>query len=128
MTIHKDALGIFSLVMIIFMLCSNQVNAESAHPVADGKKLYTHYCAPCHGNRGDGKGFNAKNLDPRPAKHNDDELMSRRSDKDLYDVINGGGRSVGKSTLMPPWGETLDNAQIKSLVLYLRKLCHCQGM
>ncbi len=118
----------FFLVLIIIMLCSNQVNAESAYTVADGEKLYMHYCVPCHGNVGDGKGFNAKNLDPRPARHNDAEFMSRRSDKDLNDVINRGGRSVGKSTLMPPWGKTLEDAQIKSLVLYLRKLCNCQGM
>jgi cytochrome c oxidase cbb3-type subunit 3 len=53
--------------------------------------------------------------------------MGRRTDKDLYDVISGGGKAVGKSTLMPPWGNTLDKTQINSLILYLRRLCKCKG-
>ncbi|MEE9170069.1 MAG: c-type cytochrome [bacterium] len=31
-----------------------------------GKHLYAHYCAVCHGASGEGDGFNAFNLDPRP--------------------------------------------------------------
>jgi mono/diheme cytochrome c family protein len=92
----------------------------------DGGKLYAYYCTPCHGEKGDGNGFNAKNLDPRPAKHTDPNLMTRRTDEELFDAISGGGKRVGKSTLMPPWGNTFDKAQIKSLVQYLRKLCKCQ--
>ncbi|GAB4539788.1 MAG: hypothetical protein Fur0020_08760 [Thermodesulfovibrionia bacterium] len=53
--------------------------------------------------------------------------MSKRSDKDLYDVIRGGGKAVGKSTLMPPWGGNLNDIQVKSLVQYLRNLCRCEG-
>ncbi len=84
------------------------------------------YCTPCHGTKGDGKGFNAKNLDPRPANHTDANFMSKKTDKDLYDAISGGGKAVGKAALMPPWGNTFDKAQIKSLVLYLRNLCKCK--
>lgn len=103
----------------------SHVYAEGDSVVLEGGKLYAHYCAVCHGVKGDGKGFNAKNLDPRPADHTDAELMRRRSDKDLYDVIYGGGKKAGKSVLMPPWGNTFSKDQIKSLVLYLRKLCKC---
>ena len=93
----------------------------------NGEKLYSHYCTPCHGFDGDGKGFNAKNLDPRPANHTDGGFMKKRTDKELYDAVSGGGKTVGKSTLMPPWGNTFNETQIKSLVLYLRKLCGCEG-
>jgi mono/diheme cytochrome c family protein len=93
----------------------------------EGEKIYTHYCSPCHGVKGDGKGFNAKNLDPRPANHADAEFMAKRTDKELADAISGGGRFVGKSSLMPPWGETLSRAQIRNLVMYMRKLCQCEG-
>jgi cytochrome c oxidase cbb3-type subunit 3 len=86
-----------------------------------------HYCTPCHGIEGDGKGYNAKNLDPRPANHTDAKFMGKRTDKDLYDAISGGGKAVGKATLMPPWGNTFKKPQIQSLILYLRKLCRCQG-
>ena len=99
---------------------------EEVPSLSYGKETYKRYCAPCHGIKGDGKGFNAKNLDPRPANHMDKKLMSKRTDKDLYDVINGGGRDAGKSTLMPPWGNTFSGARIESLVSYMRKLCRCK--
>ncbi|HDH06612.1 MAG TPA: cytochrome c [Nitrospirae bacterium] len=110
------------------LICSVQARSEGNLSLADGKKTYTHYCSPCHGTKGDGKGFNAKNLDPRPANHTNIKLMSRRTDKELYVAISNGGRFVGKSTLMPPWGGTLNKSQIESLVLYLRKLCKCRGL
>src|SRR4030095_8400209 len=31
-----------------------------------GKKLYLHYCAQCHGDAGDGEGYAAAHLHPRP--------------------------------------------------------------
>ena len=99
---------------------------EETFPLSGGEKIYRHYCTPCHGAKGDGKGFNAKNLDPRPAVHTDAIRMGSRNNKDLYDVIYGGGRAVGKSTLMPPWGKTLGTDQIQSLIPYLRKLCKCE--
>ncbi|MBI5410108.1 MAG: cytochrome c [Nitrospirae bacterium] len=107
--------------------CSALIFAESKPLLSGGENLYIHYCSPCHGVKGDGNGFNAKNLDPRPAVHTDANFMSRRTDKDLYDALATGGKGIGKSTLMPPWGDTFDKAQIKSLVKYLRELCRCQG-
>ena len=91
----------------------------------NGESIYKWYCSPCHGDKGDGKGFNAKNLDPRPANHTDPALMTKRTDNDLFEAISGGGKRVGKSSLMPPWGNTFNREQIKSLVQYLRKLCKC---
>lgn len=92
-----------------------------------GERLYMHYCIPCHGVKGDGKGFNAEFLDPKPANHTDVVEMSKRTDEKLFDTIYGGGKEVAKSTYMPPWGGTFTEAQIKSLVLKLRRLCGCQG-
>jgi mono/diheme cytochrome c family protein len=94
---------------------------------AEGEKLYKHYCAPCHGMKGDGRGFNADSLDPKPANHTDAAEMSKRTDEKLFDTIYGGGKEVAKSTYMPPWGYTFTESQIDSLVLYIRKLCNCKG-
>lgn len=101
--------------------------AEDNSSLSSSEKIYQNYCAPCHGDRGDGNGFNAKNLDPRPANHTDAVFMSKRTDKELFDAISGGGRAVGKAAIMPPWGSTLDMEQLKSLVRHLRKLCGCEG-
>lgn len=119
---------IFSvLVLFVTSLQVISTGAEEISSLAEGRKIYRHYCAMCHGNKGNGKGFNAKNLDPRPANHADRELMGRRSDKDLSDAVIGGGKMVGKATLMPPWGEVFSKEQIDSLVIYMRKLCKCSG-
>lgn len=113
-------------VFIVIVIYSEETYAAEKPSAANGEKIYQWYCSPCHGDKGDGNGFNAKNLDPRPAVHTNAEFMSKRTDKDLYDVISGGGRAVGKSTLMPPWGNTFNKVQIKSLVKYLRELCRCR--
>ncbi|MEW6714711.1 MAG: cytochrome c [Nitrospirota bacterium] len=123
---------------LLFIVSTTQAFAEEKNPppppfVKGGieglkdEKLYSYYCSPCHGVKGDGNGFNAKNLDPRPANHTNPNLMTKRTDEELFDAISGGGKRVGKSTLMPPWGNTFDKGQIKSLVQYLRKLCKCEG-
>jgi mono/diheme cytochrome c family protein len=122
----KSALFVSIIISINFSICPASAYAERKSSLADGKKIYMHYCTPCHGMEGDGKGFNAKNLDPRPANHTDSQLMTKRSDDDLFEAINGGGKRVGKSTLMPAWGKTLTKTQVQSLVLYLRKLCKCE--
>ena len=119
---------IFSVLSVFFISLSFiDAQAEEGLSLIEGERIYMHYCASCHGNKGNGKGFNSKNLDPRPANHTDAELMSRRSNKDLSEAVSGGGKMVGKATLMPPWGEVLSKTQIGSLVMYLRKLCSCTG-
>lgn len=114
------------LIIFCIVLCIALVHAEHKPSISDSKKIYQHYCSPCHGSKGDGNGFNAKNLDPRPANHTDAGLMSKRTDHEILDAISGGGRAVGKAAIMPPWGNTLDSGQIKSLVRYLRELCGCE--
>lgn len=115
--------------MSVFFISLSFIDAQAEEGLSliEGERIYMHYCASCHGNKGNGKGFNSKNLDPRPANHTDAELMSRRSNKDLSEAVSGGGKMVGKATLMPPWGEVLSKTQIGSLVMYLRKLCSCTG-
>ena len=119
---------IFS-VLSVFIISLSFINlqAEEGPSLVEGKRMYMHYCAACHGNKGDGSGFNAKNLDPRPAVHTDGEFMSKRTDRELADAIIGGGKMIGKATLMPPWGEVFSKTHIESLVMYLRKLCNCKG-
>jgi mono/diheme cytochrome c family protein len=55
---------ILSLLIISATIFSTSVLAEQRPSLTNGKKLYLHYCSSCHGIKGDGKGFNAKNLDP----------------------------------------------------------------
>jgi mono/diheme cytochrome c family protein len=92
-----------------------------------GAALYSRYCAACHGERGGGDGPNARYLPARPAAHADAALMSTKTDDRLFDAISVGGYPLGRSSLMPAFGETLSRQQIHLLVRHLRALCRCAG-
>jgi len=88
----------------------------------NGASIYAHYCTPCHGTDGTGTGFNAVNLETKPANHTDDRRMAKTEDRLLHGVITRGGMKTGRSFLMPPWGGTLKEREIWDLVAYLRTL------
>lgn len=94
---------------------------------ASGAALYARYCASCHGARGDGDGPNARHLPVRPAVHADAALMSTKSDDRLFDAIAVGGYPMGRSPMMPAFGQTLSRDEIWRLVRHLRTLCNCAG-
>ena len=88
----------------------------------EGRVLYRHYCLTCHGEEGQGDGFNAYNLDPKPRDLSDPAFQAKSSDEDLAAVIRSGGGVAGLSTGMPPWGRTLSERKIRNIVDYLRSL------
>ncbi|HEY8514625.1 MAG TPA: c-type cytochrome [Candidatus Binatia bacterium] len=92
-----------------------------------GAALYGRLCAACHGARGDGDGFNARFLPVRPTAHADASYLATRADDTLFDGIAAGAAILGRSHLMPAWGETLSTAQIRDLVAHLRELCRCEA-
>ena len=96
-------------------------------PAGATAALYAQFCAPCHGVRGGGDGYNAPNLPVRPTAHADKTYMSTRSDDALFDAISAGGYVMNRSNRMPPFGSTLTRQQIWGLVAYLRRLCRCEG-
>jgi len=86
----------------------------------EGKQLFDHYCATCHGDEGKGDGENASNLNPpvpdlTAAKSGQDAALVRR-------VIAEGSAAVGRSPLSPPWGRSLSPQEIEYLTLYCRGL------
>jgi mono/diheme cytochrome c family protein len=91
------------------------------------EQLYAHYCASCHGARGQGDGFNARYLPVPPAKHASAAAMAKRPDDALYDAIAAGGYVMNRSNRMPAFGETLAPAEIRALVRHIRRLCECEG-
>jgi len=100
---------------------------ELGYNAREGQALFRHYCAPCHGEEGHGDGFNAFNLDPRPRDLGAPELQAQRSDEDLTSLLRTGGGAAGLSSAMPPWGRTLSERQIQSLLRYLRTLRPAQS-
>jgi mono/diheme cytochrome c family protein len=86
---------------------------------SQGRRLFVHYCATCHGDDARGDGQNASNLSPAPpdmtAGTSQDPALIRR-------VIAEGSAAVGRSPLSPPWGRSLSQQQIDYLVAYCQSI------
>ena len=94
----------------------------------DTRKTYQWYCSQCHGIKGKGDGINAKFLTVPPRNHTKAAYLETRTDEQLFEAIKFGGLSVGRAPCMPAWGHTLDENIIRSLVEYIRELCHCEAL
>ncbi|MEE8127508.1 MAG: c-type cytochrome, partial [Nitrospinaceae bacterium] len=61
---------------------------EQISPLASqGRPLFLHYCASCHGVSGDGDGYNAEQLDKEPAELSDIKIIAKKKDSQIYRVI-----------------------------------------
>jgi cytochrome c553 len=89
------------------------------YPERQGKQLFEQYCVICHGQNGEGDGFNAYNLNPKPHSLSDSTYMRALSSETLTESISFGGKGVNKSVLMPAYQNTLSKTQISNLVLYI---------
>jgi putative heme-binding domain-containing protein len=94
----------------------------STELVEKGEKLFVHFCAHCHGLSGDGDGFNAEFLDKEPAELSDEKFQAKKTNHQIYRVIQKGGVGVRKSHLMPVFGNTLSEEEIWALVAFIRSL------
>lgn len=114
------------IIGLYFMLLASGCGgkAEGGGGGINAKGLYLYYCSHCHGEKGNGQGYNAKNLDPSPRDHTDSEekYMVDKSNEDLFKAVSQGGKAVGKAPLMPVFGNTLSEAEIWALVGYMRTL------
>lgn len=95
------------------------VSAEMAR----GKDLYSHYCVVCHGESGDGEGFNAYNLKTnfgvQPFNFTDPPGAPQVTFVEIKKAIEGGGPAVNRSQYMPPWGATFSRYDLASLADYV---------
>ncbi len=87
-----------------------------------GQEVYGTYCWTCHGKEGKGDGPSAAGLAVKPRNHSDDAQMSKLSDDQIFKTVKEGGKAVGKSELMPPWGAALKDSQIRDLIAFVRTL------
>ena len=87
---------------------------------SQGRHLFLHYCATCHGDDARGDGQNASNLNPPPP-----DMAASKTIQDtalLMKVITEGSAAVGRSPLSPPWGRRLSRQEIDYLVAYCQSL------
>ena len=111
------------LLVALTVLLVLSLQSQAKESAADNYKTY---CVQCHGMDGNGKGVNIRDMSVQPRDHTDAKEMSGRTDDQLFKVIKEGGPSIDKSVLMPSWGSTLSDDEIKDMVQHLRKLCKCK--
>ncbi len=81
-----------------------------------GRILYDRYCSICHGENGEGDGFNAYNVQAAfgvtPTAFADSAVFTSLNPDSALRAIQAGGPAAGKSPAMPPWGHTLTPAEV----------------
>ncbi len=105
---------------------SAATNGTGSYPKKDtpeaavlrGHIVFNHYCALCHGDKGDGMGRAAKIHTPPPANL----VTTDKNDQYKELIIRKGGKFVGRSDGMPPWENELTTEQIGDVVAYLRTI------
>ncbi|MEK7748315.1 MAG: c-type cytochrome [Nitrospirota bacterium] len=117
--------GIVGVIAAVVFVAGGLSSCMFGDPlVKEGKKTYGYYCVHCHGEKGNGNGFNAVNLDPKPRDHTDggEPYMAGRTNEELFEAVTQGGRGIGKSSFMPPFGGVLSDQERWALVAYMRTL------
>ena len=105
-------------------LSEEQINDVIAYinivknPVARGEVVFKNNCVLCHGVKGDGKGRASVLFNPPPANL----TKSDKNDEYKKMIITLGGQAMGRSEVMPVWGEQLSEQQVDDVVAYLKTL------
>lgn len=87
---------------------------------AQGKRVFNDKCVWCHAGTTPAGPSNRSNLTPTPPLFTDGETFNSLSDDFMRNTITLGGSAMGKSAIMPPWGQTLTQDEIRAVITYAR--------
>ncbi len=97
--------------------------ALAAQDTTKGKAVYVSWCAGCHGDAGDGQGYAATYMQPRPRDFTGAIYKIRTTasgqiptDADILRAIDEGL----PGTAMPAWKERLSDGERRDLVAYIK--------
>jgi mono/diheme cytochrome c family protein len=123
------AMSLACLALLIGLLCAaptGPVRAQGPDLGTEaqresGKQLYAKYCSQCHGDKGDGEGYAAPHLRPRPRNFTTGKFKVRTtpngalpSHQDLVSIIKRGM----PYTSMPAW-PSLSDQELSNLAYYI---------
>ena len=123
------------LAFLIAAFGSMQVNADDKEPALEtnncapsgelrgdaehGAELHMENCAECHGYDGKAEVI-VMHMDEPPRDETDVEYMKSLSDLFMYLAICKGGEHVGRSLVMPAWGDYFTDQEIRDLIAHVR--------
>lgn len=133
-------IGVGALILMAVGVVAGGLLFGDPH-VAKGKKLFTYYCSGCHGEKGKGDGWNAKNLRPRPRDLTDseEEYFASLTNEDIFGVLHRDMKEEVEAeeeeeedeealeehhvpATMPTYKNTLSEEELWSIVAYVRTL------
>ncbi|MGO4884736.1 MAG: c-type cytochrome [Bryobacteraceae bacterium] len=86
-----------------------------------GRVLNDQYCSRCHDPESTPERVsNHDNLTAKPHAFTEGSVLNAMSDADLAAIIGYGGPALNKSPEMPPYGYTLNKADVDALIAYIR--------
>ncbi len=86
-----------------------------------GSILADKHCSRCHDPESSPERVsNFENLEVKPHPFTEGNTLNKMSDADLASIILHGGPALSRSALMPPYGNTLSEADVKALIAYIR--------
>ena len=120
----------------MFLLAAGVTNSAGAEPAFDtnkcvpplegirgdadnGQDLHLENCAECHGYDGKAEVI-VMHMDEPPRDQTDAEYMQQLPDAFLFLAICNGGEGVGRSLVMPRWGDFFTNQEIYDLIAHIR--------
>lgn len=89
---------------------------------AQGKRVFYQTCVWCHADVTPAGPSNRANVTPTPPLLNDGTTLNPLSDEFLRNIITLGGSAMGKSAMMPPWGQTLSQDDVQAVIVYMRAI------
>ncbi len=119
----RVALAPCAAALLVALLLVSLARAEDQ--VSEGRKLFKENgCPQCHGFGGKGDGYLLGML-KEPVKMHDwtnAETMRAFDDAYLFEITKKGGEALGKNKVMLKYAHKLDDAQIRSIVVFARSL------
>jgi hypothetical protein len=86
----------------------------------NGKRVFYDKCIWCHADATPAGPSNRTNLTPQPPLLTDGNVLNPVSDAFIRNIVTLGGSALGKSPMMPPWGNTLNEQEIRAVTAYVR--------
>ena len=89
---------------------------------AQGKRVFYTQCVWCHADATPAGPSNRSNVTPTPPLMNDGATLNSASDEFMQNIITLGGSAMGKSAMMPPYGQTLSQDEIRAVIAFTRAI------
>ena len=113
----RNSLLLLSAVLLVGYARSVQAQAKSPEISAHVKEIYKFDCALCHGDNGNGKTDLATGMGLTLSDLSDPKTLQGKTDQELFDLIR-----KGKDKMPPEEEGRAKDAEVKSLIVYIRNL------